>query len=177
MLRVLATITNSPFSKQFKNEAGDLQDWIGEIHSGMANHLPSSGIFTNYADDSTSFPDAASTAMFAATVYRAVTLYNPSKYGNIVSAAENARNALYANNGATHFDSQGWLQPVVNPNSFHEAGSNSPEGQAFALQLNTNWQAWKNAGAPSSAHGKPKAHKKVAFVAAVSALLASWASM
>ncbi|KAG8899245.1 hypothetical protein FRB99_006846 [Tulasnella sp. 403] len=151
MLRVLATIQNSPFSKQFEDEQGDLQDWISELHSAMASRLPNSGIFTNYLDDTTTFNDAASTAMFAATVYRFVTLSSPSKYGNIISAAERARNALYANNGGVHFDANGWLQPVVDPMSFHEQGKQSPEGQCFVLQMNNNWKAWVNSGSKSAA--------------------------
>ncbi|KAG8939555.1 hypothetical protein FRC04_006225 [Tulasnella sp. 424] len=77
MLRVLGTIKNSPYSKHFGNEQGDLEDWIGDIHNGMKGNLPSSGISYNYANDSSTGSDAASTALFAATVYRAVTLYEP----------------------------------------------------------------------------------------------------
>ncbi|KAG8973142.1 hypothetical protein FRB90_009988, partial [Tulasnella sp. 427] len=142
MLRVLGTIKNSPYSKQFSHEQDDLQDWISDIHNGMTAQLPDSGLFYNYVNDPTTGTDAASTALFAATVYRAVTLYSPDHYGNYVDAAEKARQALYANNGTVHFDSEGWLQPVVNPNSFHEMGKESPEGQAFALQMDNNWKQW-----------------------------------
>ncbi|KAG8847047.1 hypothetical protein FRB96_001697 [Tulasnella sp. 330] len=155
MLRVLATIKNSPYASQFKSQQNDLGDWIEEIHTGMTNNLPSSGIFYNYVDqqitNSSTFPDASGTALFASTVYRYVTLSSPSNYGDIVQAAETARQALYANDGADHFGSDGWLNPVVNPDTFSEMGSDSPEAQSFALQLDNNWKAWKSAGSKDSA--------------------------
>ncbi|KAG8942982.1 hypothetical protein FRC04_003268 [Tulasnella sp. 424] len=178
MLRVLGTIKNSPYSKQFNNEQGDLQDWIGDIHTGMKDNLPSSGIFYNYANDSSTGSDAASTALFAATVYRAVTLYEPGHYGDIVDAAELARTAIYANNGTVHFDSQGWLQPVVNPNSFHEIGQQSPEGQAFVMQLDNNWKEWVNQGSKSAAIGRldigAVGATKMALLALVVSLVVVW---
>ncbi|KAG8916218.1 hypothetical protein FRC01_003290 [Tulasnella sp. 417] len=154
MLRVLGTIKNSPYSKEFDDEQGDLKDWIGDIHNGMKDNLPSSGIFYNYADDDSTGADAASTALFAATVYRAVTLYDPGHYGGVVDAAERAREAIYSNNGTVHFDAQGWLRPVVNPNSFHEIGAESPEGQAFVLQMDNNWKEWVSQGSKSAALGR-----------------------
>lgn len=149
MLRVLATIKNSAFASQFQKEMADLDDWIIEVHTGMSNHLPTSGIFFNYADqrqavtdDAPSFPDAASTALFASTVYRHIVLSNPPNYSRILAAAEAARNALYSNDGQMHFDGNGWLMPVVDPAAFLNQGSMSPEAQCFVLQLQNNWQAW-----------------------------------
>ena len=34
-----------------------------------------------------------------------------------------------------NFDENGWLTPVVNPNSFGQEGSKSPEGQAFVVMM------------------------------------------
>ncbi|KAG8878630.1 hypothetical protein FRB98_006035 [Tulasnella sp. 332] len=150
MLRVLATIKNSPHSSRFETQQTHLETWITEIHTGMANHLPSSGIFYNYVDKvkttTTSFPDASGTALFSATVYRFMTLSNPPGYSKIVAAAEKARKALYWKDGATHFDNLGWLKPVVNPYAFSEAGSRSDEAQSFVLQMNHNWLLWKSEG-------------------------------
>jgi len=146
ILRVLGTIKYSPFASQFSSEQNDLSNWVTEIHTGMAANIPSTGVFNNYADQQQTnqynFPDASGTALFAASVYRHVTLSNPSNYQSIVSAAEQARQALYADDGQVHFDSQGWLTPVVDPNVFSTQGSMSPEAQCFVLQLNNNWQAW-----------------------------------
>ncbi|EEB90780.1 hypothetical protein MPER_10969 [Moniliophthora perniciosa FA553] len=85
MLRVLATIQNSEYSDNFKDEQDDLTDWVSEIHGVMYSHLASlltevhenpdsTNIFTNFADvpngSSGSFYDCSSTALLAATVYR-----------------------------------------------------------------------------------------------------------
>ena len=37
--------------------------------------------------------------------------------------------------GYQHFDSEGWLTPVVNPHSYGLEGNQSAEGQAFILML------------------------------------------
>ncbi|KAG9038822.1 hypothetical protein FRB95_014371 [Tulasnella sp. JGI-2019a] len=166
MLRVLATMKNSPWSlSHFQNQENDLSSWITEIHTGMTGVLPSSGIFNNYVDieddvpvpsieAAINFPDASGTALFAATVYQHVTLMNPTNYDEIVSAAEKARNALYANNGTTHFDDNGWLMPVVDPHSFALAGNHSNEAQSFVLQMDNNWKDWMSAGTKTSDGGR-----------------------
>ncbi|KAG8847045.1 hypothetical protein FRB96_001695 [Tulasnella sp. 330] len=161
MLRVLATMKNSPQASQFHSQQNDLSEWITEIHAGMANVLPASGVFNNYVDIANgtrvpsiehawNFPDASGTALFAGTVYRHVTLSNPANYTKIVEAAETARNALYAKNGSTHFDGEGWLMPVVDPHVFAQAGNHSDEAQSFVLQLENSWQAWLGASAGTS---------------------------
>jgi hypothetical protein len=43
---------------------------------------------------------------------------------------------------STHIDSQGWLHPVVNPNSFGRQGEKSPEGQAFVLMMYAARNDW-----------------------------------
>ena len=149
MLRVLGTIKYSPFASQFSDETNQLTDWVIEIHDAMFKHLPSTGIFYNYANNASSFPDGASTAIVASTVYRLVVLTGEGA-GNVPSA-ERARNALYANNGQDHFDQNGWLTPVVDPMTFTQEGKESPEGQAFILQLDNAWNEWKQAGSKSGA--------------------------
>ncbi|KAG9006318.1 hypothetical protein FRB93_008807 [Tulasnella sp. JGI-2019a] len=149
MLRVLATIKHSPYSHQLRSEQKDLVRWIEEIHHGMVKYLPPSGLFFNYLDQQVttniSFPDASGTALFAATVYRHITLMNrqPHGYGKVVKATEKARKTIFAENGGVHFDEDGWLKPVVNPHSFQMSGNMSDEGQSFVLQLNHNYEKWK----------------------------------
>lgn len=41
MLRVLATMKNSKYSSDFKDEQSDLSDWVLEIQDGMYNHIVS----------------------------------------------------------------------------------------------------------------------------------------
>ncbi|KAK7014853.1 Six-hairpin glycosidase-like protein [Favolaschia claudopus] len=210
MLRVLATMKNSPFSKSFSSQQRDLGNWVKEIHSAMFAHIDNTNIFTNYADQpiSTSgmFYDAASTALIASTVYRAALLINDHSH---LPNAEKCRQALFAapsnsssnlalvgrapgdnstssasHNSASasasqshvsssssasatapatspsattapikqlaHFSNDGWLQPVVNPNQFGVQGSNSPEGQAFVLELQASYNEWVAAGSPGA---------------------------
>lgn len=159
MLRVLGTIKNSQYANSLSNEIGDLTGWINEIHNAMYDHLRDDGMFTNYADDDSSFVDAASAALLAATVYRHALL--TQNYHHLPNA-ETVRRALWSTSdssspdasvssdsleGMVHFDSNGWLTPVVNPNSFTVEGSQSPEAQAFSIQMYAAWKDWVDAGA------------------------------
>lgn len=183
MLRVLGTIKNSEYAGNFKSEQKDLIDWVLEIQDGMYNYLVrsvqlqscviepvidpsclttaffpiqrSTSCFGNYADDDSSFDDAASAALLAATAYRLSTLAGKHKH---VYLAERTRVALTArsnlgggpSNGTfvsmVHFDADGWLSPVVNPLSVGESGSKSPEAQAFVLMMQAGYQDWAQAG-------------------------------
>ena len=179
MLRVLGTIKNSEYAGNFKNEQTDLIDWVLEIQDGMYQYLVrsthpqrcivvpsylttaflptkrSTSCFGNYPDDDTSFDDAASAALLAATAYRLSTLAGKHKY---IHLAERTRIALTArsnlgdgpSNGTfesmVHFDADGWLSPVVNPVSFGESGSKSPEAQAFVLMMQAGYRDWAQAG-------------------------------
>lgn len=155
MIRVLGTIKNSQYSGSFKNEQKDLINWVLEIQDGMYPYFRSTSCFGNYANDNTSFDDAASATLLASTVYRLSTLAGKH---NHIPLAERTRIALSARsnlgNGPTngsfatmvHFDADGWLVPVVNPSSFGELGSKSPEAQAFVLMMQASYQDWAQAG-------------------------------
>ena len=45
-----------------------------------------------------------------------------------------------------HFTSDGWLTPVVNPLQWGVEGSESPEGQAFVLEMQAAWRDWVAGG-------------------------------
>lgn len=45
-----------------------------------------------------------------------------------------------------HFDADGWLTPVVDPSSFGQSGSKSPEAQAFVLMMQASYLDWARAG-------------------------------
>ncbi|KAL0566045.1 hypothetical protein V5O48_015972 [Marasmius crinis-equi] len=184
MIRVLATIQNSQYADDFKDEQGDLENWISEIHGGIYQHViidvltavirqDSSHLFTNYADvsisSSGSFYDASSTALLASTVYRLSLLRDVHHY---LPFAENSRKTLFltGNNGSLqHFTEDGWLTPVVNPQSFGKQGSASPEGQAFVLELQAAWTDWVNDGSKgaNSARRGPIASRMDLMVASV----------
>lgn len=91
------------------------------------------------------FLDAASTALLASTVYRLSLLRSVHHY---LPDAEKCRQTLFSSNssGLVHFSSDGWLTPVVNPDSFGDEGSDSPESQAFILELQAAWTDWVNDG-------------------------------
>ncbi|KAA1476436.1 hypothetical protein DENSPDRAFT_511437 [Dentipellis sp. KUC8613] len=59
-------------------------------------------------------------------------------------------------NGAAHFTEDGWLQPVVNPDSYGAQGQHSPESEAFVLQMQAAYQDWVAAGS-KGANGAPRA--------------------
>lgn len=52
-----------------------------------------------------------------------------------------------------HLTQEGWLAPVVNPNSFPHEGSMSPESEAFAIQLHSAWRDWVADGAKGTNGG------------------------
>ncbi|KAG6848236.1 hypothetical protein H0H93_002035 [Arthromyces matolae] len=155
MLRVLGTYQNSQFSNTLKSQQNDLASWVLEIHAAMYPHLDSTtNLFTNYADQpvtaSGNFYDASSTALLASTVYRLSLIRGTHTY---LPYAERTRKALSAANTNTsssslyeHFDENGWLTPVVNPNSYGLEGTQSPEGQAFVIDMQSAWRDWVAAG-------------------------------
>lgn len=205
MIRVLGTIQRSPYANSLKSQQNDLANWADEIHQAMYSHINSNGLFYNYADDNTTFYDASSTALLASTVYRLSLLGNIHTYiplaeqarkallasaGTIVSvtttsttpASSTAPTALPAT-GTTmpglllHFTPEGWLTPVVNPYSYDEQGSNSPEGQAFILELQAAWRDWVTDGA-QGANSAREAQPHVLMIGAIVVLrfLASYVS-
>ncbi|KAH8832659.1 glycoside hydrolase family 105 protein [Flagelloscypha sp. PMI_526] len=148
MLRVYATMKHSDYSRDFGDEQDDLNSWVKEILDGMYGHLDKGNIFANYPErkiGSGNFYDAAGTTLIAASTYRFALL--AENYDHVRSA-ENIRKTISTQSGNSwsHFDSNGWLTPVVNPDSFSQEGNKSPEGQAFVLMMNQAWKEWKADG-------------------------------
>ncbi|KAJ7577833.1 glycoside hydrolase family 105 protein [Mycena floridula] len=164
MARVLATIQHSSLASSFQNEQSDLASWVNEIHAGMYGKLDKTNIFTNYPDESGSFYDASSTALLAASVYRISLLVSDHSH---IPLAERCRKALSSTNkgGMVHFSSDGWLTPVVNPNSFGVAGSNSPESEAFVLEMHAAWKDWVADGSKGSGAIRTLPHWKTLCLA------------
>lgn len=152
----------------------DLSNWVSEILNAMYPNLvryaysyfhththtltdpavqQSNGLFTNYADNNATFADAASTALIASATYRHALLNNV--HTNLPHA-EQSRLALVSpamtpsNSSLAHFDSNMWLTPVVNPHSFGQEGSKSPEAQAFVVEMQAAWKDWVAAGSPGA---------------------------
>ncbi|EAU81609.2 hypothetical protein CC1G_02625 [Coprinopsis cinerea okayama7 len=162
MLRVHATMQNSQYSNSLQEEQFALASWVAEIHEAIYPHL-AKDIFTNYADQPASSPgnfhDAASTALLAATVYRASAHLHQHTH---IPSAERSRRRLFSVDaggrdanfssleGYNHFSPDGWLTPVVNPHQYGEEGSQSAEGQAFVLMLHAAYNEWKEDGRQGS---------------------------
>ncbi|KAJ7632632.1 Six-hairpin glycosidase [Roridomyces roridus] len=132
MLRVLATMKNSPYSKSFSSQQKDLGNWVKEIHSAMFAQIDSTNIFTNYADQSInttgSFYDTASTTLLASTVYRASLLLNDHSH---LPNAEKCRQALYATSPNSNQSSAASSSPPASsppassPSASHSSASGS----------------------------------------------------
>ncbi|KAJ7063320.1 Six-hairpin glycosidase-like protein [Mycena amicta] len=131
MLRVLATMKNSPFSKSFSSQQKDLASWVKEIHSAMFANIDSTNIFTNYADQpittSGMFYDTASTCLIAATVYRLSLISNDHTH---LPNAEKCRLALFATKASNTSTSSSRISQSASTSS-----SAAPSASASAASL------------------------------------------
>lgn len=166
MLRVYATILRSSYASQFSSQLSDLSSWVQEIVTAAfalqrvrdpspssSNDLPtnspfpppnqSDGFLPNYFDsNTTTFSDASSTALLAATYYRLLFLsQNSSSTLPTSSVVDISRQAVYNGVSAT----TGILTPVVNPLAYSAQGTQSPEGEAFVLLMESAWRDWYEA--------------------------------
>ncbi|KAH7350428.1 hypothetical protein BKA66DRAFT_516399 [Pyrenochaeta sp. MPI-SDFR-AT-0127] len=116
--RVLATIKHWPTSSTWATEQQRLI----------------TGLLRNYISTSSTFPEAAGTAMIAANIYRfAVLAPDVFAKSNYLTWADAARAAVVKSIG-----SDGVLRPVINPYKYLENspyGDTSPEAQDFAVLL------------------------------------------
>ncbi|KAG8710389.1 hypothetical protein FRC08_017233 [Ceratobasidium sp. 394] len=80
MLRVAATIKAAGYQEEFTDELKDLADWTSGIFDAMWPLLTSENLFYNYANNPKTFLDGASSALMAASVYRAAVLFNDTKH-------------------------------------------------------------------------------------------------
>ena len=69
--------------------------------------------------------------------------------------------------GYNHLTSDGWLTPVVNPDSYAEQGQNSPESEAFMVEMQSAWRDWM----------KSKSHAGACSVRLGPEVLWAWAGM
>ncbi|KAH7922253.1 hypothetical protein BV22DRAFT_1094989 [Leucogyrophana mollusca] len=83
----------------------------------------------------------------------------PSKTSITSSAPSSTSSSPPSSTSSTpnmlHFTSEGWLTPVVDPYSYGSEGQNSPEGQAFVLEMQAAWRDWVADGA-KGANGSSK---------------------
>ncbi|GJE94139.1 hypothetical protein PsYK624_103070 [Phanerochaete sordida] len=144
IVRVLGIYASSTQNSSLQTEQADLVEWAHEIHGALGPWLDGkTSLLHNYADNSSEFLDAASSTLFAASVYRLATLAAAgippasakssagTSVGDLVPrvessvpAAERVRVALFTNSsgstgsGLAHFTADMTLMPVVNPHNF-----------------------------------------------------------
>ncbi|GAA5849294.1 hypothetical protein JCM9279_006440 [Rhodotorula babjevae] len=147
IVRVLATMQNGEWNATFSDEKADLAEWATEILTSAFSHIKSDGLLPNYFDSASgsSFSDAAGSALLAASAYRLAQLGGTSS-SYLVNSAATIRSAVNSKISS----STGWVSPVVNPLSFKEQSSASPEGEVFLLLLEAAWRDYSALVALSS---------------------------
>ncbi|OCF43696.1 hypothetical protein I317_02448 [Kwoniella heveanensis CBS 569] len=138
MLRVYATIKWSQYADDMSSQTNDLADWVQEIFKASQQYITSDGLFHNYLDDTSSFKDTSSVALYAATGFRLSQL-------NITDAyTPNATALLGA--ASSYVNSTGYLTQVVNPYDFSKQGGESAEGQSFMVMAYAAYKEWDSLG-------------------------------
>ena len=193
IVRVLGTYASSSFSSSLQTEAADLVQWASEIQSGLASFVDSnSNLLHNYANDSATFSDAASSALFAASVYQLSRLLDagvPNRnvkstagthvgdltktVRGVVPTAERIRRELFASNssGLEHFTGDMALTPVVNP---HDIGKQLElPGAAAQGDAGNGTVTKEQVGANGGLDVSPEAQ---AFVLTMEAAYRDWAN-
>ena len=60
--------------------------------------------------------------------------------------------------GFTHFDSSGWLTPIIDPYDIGTQASQSPEAQAFVVMMQAAWTNWTNDGSKGANFAPPRSN-------------------
>ncbi|KAF2824786.1 hypothetical protein CC86DRAFT_419988 [Ophiobolus disseminans] len=134
--RVLATVKHWPTSAAWTAEQQKLNGFAKEIIDGAIAVGPEtrSGLLRNYIVTSSSFPEAAGTAMIVANIYRMAVL-SPEVFAiaRYLAWADARRKDVVKAVG-----SNGVLRPVINPYKYTENtpyGDTSPEAQSFLVLM------------------------------------------
>jgi hypothetical protein len=119
----------------------ELSDWMTDLLSAVWTYQNSTTGAVNNHPNTNDFPESSSTALYAAATYRlAVITGDLTMIGN----AEMAFDYI-----AAHIDDTGMLLGSVDPFNWDTPDTQSPEGQAFVLLLQSAWrdfEAWQNSG-------------------------------
>lgn len=84
-----------------------------------------------------------------------------------VQQAEQARTGLYKRINR----STGVLSPVVDPMSFKQEGTLSPEGEAFVLLMEASWKDWKQQGGSSGGQSASSSTRMTSTTAALASMV------
>lgn len=66
--------------------------------------------------------------------------------GNSSNQTQTLSDSFSSFDGYNHITSDGWLTPVVNPESYPDQGQDSPESEAFMVEMQSAWRDWVQAG-------------------------------
>lgn len=133
MLRVYATILQSPYNEEMSKECDNLKLWVQEIIAGTTVWTASSGLVHNNMLDSSTFEDTAASTLLAATMYRLAAL-------DITPAYVPYANKIYSTIAEKYINETGYLTGAVDPLKFNVMGTESPEGQAFVLMMHAAYR-------------------------------------
>ena len=147
-IRVLTIIQLSPYSSSMTTEKANLVRWTASLINAIWSHQQPAGYLWNYIDlnpansSATSFPESSGTTLIAASTFRLATYLHQHPmasppYLNVAAAAKARTWSINQVNKTT-----GWLQSVVNPENWRQAGSDSPEGQSFVIMLYSAYRDW-----------------------------------
>ncbi|KAF6756331.1 family 88 glycosyl hydrolase [Ephemerocybe angulata] len=152
MVRVLATILNSPFAGTLNwrdAAATDLNWYIREIIEGAMGSPMTGGLVRNYINDVSGaggFGEVAGSALLAATTYRMMVLrpktFADAKYAKFADGIRKTLGALDAS-GKPHVTTSGVVTPAVNPLNWKDTKpvtTGSPEAQAFVVLMYAAWR-------------------------------------
>lgn len=148
IVRVIATIQQSQYKDEMKDELKDLKSWADEIMKAAKDNMSENHMIRNYVNNASSFEDSCATALIAATGLRMSTLGLTNDYVNpslqMLSAA------------SKNVNETGYLTHVTNPMLFKVEGDSSPEGQTFIILAYAAYKDWVSQGK----QGVDKKHKK-----------------
>ncbi|OBZ73000.1 hypothetical protein A0H81_07148 [Grifola frondosa] len=176
MLRVLGTIQHSQYSGKMKSEMKDLAAWVAEIQTGMYAHLHRAarehGVSPRATHGHVTYLPLAELSRIAlSTLVRPLTRHLPlprrcrrhrrpilPPRGPLrplplllpLPQQQHPPQSTHANSVLAHFTGDMWLTPVVNPESFGSEGSESPEAQAFVIEMYAAWRDWVALGSPTT---------------------------
>jgi hypothetical protein len=140
--RVIATMRASPFADDLSSEMADIQSWAAEIFEAARPHITDKGLLRNHINDSSSFEDSAASALVAAAGLRFSTMNLTNDYVDM---------SLTLLGGASrNVNSSGYLNHVVNPMTFVNETTESPEGQSFMILAYAAYNDWDKAGRPGN---------------------------
>ncbi|KAG8708497.1 hypothetical protein FRC11_006431 [Ceratobasidium sp. 423] len=136
MLNVATLIDKSGIN--MTTQVSDLKGWVKEILNGTFTRLDANNLVPNYMDSASStFGDAASSALLAATAYRAANMW-PAEFGTFYTDnADKIKETVMA--GITDL---GLLSPIVDPLSWTKQGILGTESQAFGIMMYAAWRDW-----------------------------------